>query len=37
MSVSEMQREIVWRLQTLPANDADAVAALVRRLLERLQ
>lgn len=37
MSVSEMQREIVWRLQTLPPDDTDTIAAFVRRLLERLQ
>ena len=37
MGISEMQREIVWRLQTLPPGDTETVAALVRRLLERLQ
>ena len=37
MSISEMQREIVWRLQTLPPDDVDTIAALVRRMLERLQ
>jgi hypothetical protein len=37
MSVSEMQREVVWRLQTLPPDDTETISALVRRLLERLQ
>lgn len=37
MSISEMQREIIWRLQTLPPDDTGTIAALVQRLLERLQ
>lgn len=32
MSLAEMQREIAWRLGTLPPEDATAIAALVRRL-----
>jgi hypothetical protein len=36
MSVSELRREITWRLETLPAADADAIAALVRGLRERV-
>ena len=32
MSLAEMQREIAWRLGTLPPEDARAIAALVRRL-----
>ena len=36
MSPAEMQREIVWRLQTLPPDDTDTIAALVQRILERL-
>ena len=35
MSLAEMQREIAWRLGTLPAQDAVAIAALVRRLVPR--
>ena len=37
MSLAEMQREIVWRLATLPPEDAHAIAALVRRLALRTQ
>ena len=37
MSISEMQREIVWRLQTLPPDDTDAIVGVVRRLLEHPQ
>jgi hypothetical protein len=33
MSLAEMQREIAWRLGTLPAEDARAIAAFVRRLV----
>lgn len=33
MSLAEMQREIVWRLGTLPPEDARAIAAFVRRLV----
>lgn len=32
MSLAEMQREIAWRLATLPPEDARTIAALVRRL-----
>jgi len=32
MSLAEMQREIAWRVGTLPPEDARAIAALVRRL-----
>lgn len=35
MSVLEMQREIAWRLATLPSEDAQAIAELVRRLAPR--
>lgn len=35
MSVLEMQREIAWRLATLPPEDAQAIAALVRRFAPR--
>ena len=35
MSLTEMQREIGWRLATLPPEDAQAIAALVRRLAPR--
>ena len=35
MSVAEMQREIAWRLETLPPEDAEAIAELVRRLETR--
>lgn len=37
MSLAEMQREILWRLTTLPPEDARAIAALVRRLVPRTQ
>ena len=37
MSLAEMQREIVWRLATLPPEDAETIAALVRRLAPRTQ
>ena len=37
MSLAEMRREIVWRLATLPPDDAEAIAALVRRLAPRTQ
>jgi hypothetical protein len=37
MSAAEMQREIVWRLATLPPEDAEAIAELVQRLTERSQ
>ncbi len=37
MSLVEMHREIVWRLATLPPEDAQAIAALVRRLAPRTQ
>lgn len=37
MSLAEMQREIGWRLATLPPEDADAIARLVRRLAPRTQ
>ena len=33
MSLAEMQREIAWRLGTLPPEDARAIAAFVRRLV----
>ncbi|HEV2357518.1 MAG TPA: hypothetical protein VGZ23_07910 [bacterium] len=33
MSAAEMQREIAWRLDTLPPEDAAAIARLVRRLV----
>jgi hypothetical protein len=35
MSVAEMQREIAWRVATLPPEDAREIAALVRRLAPR--
>jgi hypothetical protein len=37
MGAAEMQREIIWRLDTLPLGDAEAIAALVRQLLESAQ
>ena len=37
MSLAEMQRDIAWRLGTLPPDDARAIAALVRRLAPRTQ
>lgn len=37
MSLTEMQREIGWRLATLSPEDAQAIAALVRRLAPRTQ
>ena len=37
MSLTEMEREIGWRLATLPPEDAQAIAALVRRLAPRSQ
>jgi hypothetical protein len=37
MSAAEMQREIVWRLATLPPEDAEAIAELVQRLMEHPQ
>jgi hypothetical protein len=37
MNLAEMQREIVWRLATLPPEDARAIAAFVRRLAPRPQ
>jgi hypothetical protein len=37
MSPAEMQREIIWRLETLPSEDAEAIAALVRRLIASAQ
>lgn len=36
MSVAEMQREIAWRLDTLPPADAAALARFVRRLVARV-
>ncbi len=35
MSLSEMQREIAWRLGTLPPEDAQAIARFVRELALR--
>jgi len=35
INLGEMQREIVWRLDTLPPEDAKAIAALVRQLVRR--
>ncbi len=36
MSAAEMQREVMWRLGTLPPEDAEAIAALVRQFAERV-
>jgi hypothetical protein len=35
LTTAEMHREIAWRLETLPGDDAEALAAMVRRLMER--
>lgn len=35
MSLAELQREITWRLGTLPPDDARAIAELVRKLAAR--
>lgn len=35
MSLAELQREITWRLATLPPDDARAIAEFVRKLAPR--
>ena len=35
MSLAELQREIIWRIATLPPDDARAIAEFVRKLAPR--
>lgn len=37
LSAAELQREVAWRLETLPPKDAAAIAVLTRRLAARIQ
>ena len=34
-SVAELQREVVWRLETLPPEDVDAITTVIRRFITR--